>query len=146
MFHGGMAKKKTCKGPCGKTLGIDKFPKSATASDGHLGYCSPCWGLKMSAARAKRAADGASGEVKKPKRKVKSGTGLDMFNKALTAANSGKEVWQVVADDGDLKEFRGKNARRQAAKLASKWTFEGYGCMVREIHEYRPSFTLEPVR
>jgi len=151
-----MAKRKTCKGECGKQYALNKFPKSASAKDGRLGYCSACWGTRMSAAAKKRGRakngdlNGASEKVTKPRGPYKKRNGeepanLDLFNQALTAANGIKEIWQVVAEDGDEKEFRGKNARRHAYKLALTWKLEGFDCTLREIHEYKPSLRLEVV-
>jgi hypothetical protein len=150
-----MAKRKTCKGECGKQYAITKFPKSATSADGRLGYCSLCWGKKMSVAKKKRDKDPkedqdtTNGEVKttRPYKKRNSNPpgDLGVFNKALDAANGTKEIWQVVAEDGDQKEFRGKNARRHAYKLALMWKLDGFECTLREIHEYKPSLRLEVV-
>lgn len=150
-----MAKRKTCKGECGKQYGIDKFPKSASAKDGRLGYCSACWGTRMSKAAAKRNSNkknepqGESAEADKPRRPYKKrnsgGSNLDVFNQALTAANGTKEIWQVVAEDGEEKEFRGKNARRRAYRQALIWKLDGFECTLREIHEYKPSLRLEVV-
>jgi hypothetical protein len=110
----------------------------------------------MSAAKKKRDKapkenpDVESAKVSKPrgpykKRSSEDTSNLGMFNKALAATNGTKEIWQVVAEDGDQKEFRGKNARRQAYRLALMWKLDGFECTLREIHEYKPSLRLEVV-
>ena len=135
--------KKTCKG-CEESFPASSFPNSATAKDGKLGYCTDCWSKRMSRARKKRVKLEASGEVEKPKRRSpRNGHGLDVLNGALEAANGTKEVWEVIAEDGDRKEFKGKLAKRRAIKQALLWKLEGYDCTLREIHEYKPSLSLE---
>jgi len=79
----------------------------------------------------------------RPPNKPDATNSLDMFNKALAAANGSREVWEVVADDGDRKEYRGRLARKRAYKQSLLWMMEGYECTLREIHEYKPSLRLE---
>ena len=64
----------------------------------------------MSAARKNREKKVAAGEVppmKKPGPRKKNGKGhLDVLNGALEAANGTKDIWVVVAEDGDTKEYK----------------------------------------
>lgn len=141
-----MANKKKCK-RCKKPKGLKSFPRSARAKDGHLNYCSECWSIKMTAASKRRYAASSSAEVPEPelkaKKRKKSDNALDFFNTALDAANGSKEIWEVVAEDGDRKEFRGQEAKKRAFKQSLRWMMDGYPCKLREIHEYKPNLRLE---
>jgi hypothetical protein len=89
-------------------------------------------------------------EVEAPKRaynkaKKSPSNGLGLFNQALNAANGSKEIWEVIADDGERKEYRGATARKRAYKQSLLWMMDGYDCTLREIHEFRPKLQLEIV-
>jgi len=148
-----MAKRKTCKGVCGRQYALDSFPKSASAKDGRLGYCAKCWGDRMRSARKKTLAKIKPGDegrdtviarkVGRPPKASQPPDGLGVFNQALAAANGSREIWEVIADDGERKEYRGRTARKKAYKQSLLWMIEGYGCTLREIHEYQPTLRLE---
>jgi len=119
-------KKKSCK-RCRRKKLLKDFPGSARSKDGKLGYCSPCWSIKM-----EEAARGRTDKVKPRKAKIGRPKGsktknrspvIQAANDALKASGVSKEKFLVRANDGEVSEFTHEG---KALRQAMEWKMAGF--------------------
>lgn len=128
-----VVKKKTCK-RCKAEKPIGKFPRSAFAKDGHLGYCEECWStmISKSAKRHKhkvKSKPRVDPKVDPKSKLVRASTGpskklVDMANDALKAASSTKELFLVRTDERQPKVEMFDNEGK-ALRQAMEWKMKG---------------------